>query len=487
VASKEYSTTSLRPYLELYVSGSPQFNPPTARIDSIVPGQVIQNFHPQVAFYGSGWDNDEGGQSIATWEWASSLNGQIGTTASFTRSPASLAVGMHTITLRVEDNEEAWSPADTSYLEVRAPDATPPSWPNGAGILGVEDLANGGSVKLYWNAASDVNPPIRYNVYHSASSPPFSGTCLNDVEWIPGLDYACTFVVQGLSVDVPYYFGVRAEDLVGNEDDNTAELCGTPTQGSAVSCTPTDDAYVTNAFPDANFGSSTLLRYGPNRISYLRFTVPDLGEVASAELVLVAATAGDTATVWPVTSTTWEEETLTWNTRPFLGGTAIDGISAQDPGQYYIADLSSHVTTPGAFSIAVNGTSATGGAFHSKEHAVEANRPTLVVVFRGDVVSPTQVVGLTCARDETSLLLSWQASTDNVGVTGYRVHRGSTPGFLPGPGSLLITTTETFYSDQGVLGDPESDHYYLVTAFDTAGNESSPSDRVGEKEYELTD
>jgi hypothetical protein len=461
--------------------------PPTAQIDSIVPDPVIQGFHPQVAFYGSGWDNDEGGQSIAAWRWMSSLNGQIGTSATCTRDPASLFVGTHTITLSVKDDEDVWSPADTSYLEVRAPDTSPPTWPNGTGVLDVEDLANGGSVRLFWNAAQDANPPIRYNVYHSASSPPFSGTCLADVEWTSGGDYACGFVVSGLPVDVPRYFGIRAADLIGNEDGNTEELSCTPTAGSVTySYLPTDDAYVSDAEPDANFGNSTLLLVSAGQISYLRFTVPDLGDVASATLSVVAATSGDTATVWPVASTSWEEETVTWNTRPFLGGTSIGGISEQSPAQTYTVDLSSYVTVPGVYSVALNAPPTRGGAFYSKEHSAAAKRPYLVVAFLADTEPPAQVDGMTSTDTGLDVVLAWQVSTDNVGVAGYRVYRGATVHFNTLPHTLIGTTQNTYYTDIAVLGDPDADHFYAVTAFDAVGNESPPSNRVGEKEYPLT-
>ncbi|MBN1426562.1 fibronectin type III domain-containing protein [Candidatus Fermentibacteria bacterium] len=579
-ASKEYETTSLRPYLEVLMGGEIPELPPTARIDSILPNPVIQGFHPAVGFYGSGWDNDEGGASIVAWTWTSSLNGQIGTASSFTLAPTALATGVHTVSLTVQDNEGEWSVPDTSSLEVLPPDTSPPTWPDGTGIQAVEDLANGGSVRLLWNAATDQNPPIRYNVYYSTSSPAFSGTCQSDVSWTPGLDYSCTFVVPGLTVDVPYYFGVRAVDLVGNEDTNTVELICTPsesgppsfvndpsvsgiTSGSAfiwwstdepttgivgywvgpddstavedptmatdhsVHLTglqaatayffrvyavdssqnwiqsdvdtfttaqlptyeylPVDDAYVSSAEPDANFGGSTLLLVSAGQISYLKFVVPDEGDVVGAELRVVAATSGDSATVWPVASITWAEETITWNTRPFLGGTAIGGIPAQTSAYAYTVDLSAYITAPGTYSLAINGPPSRGGAFYSKEHTNDAQQPCLRVTCQEDGQPPSQVGGLQCLALESDVFLTWQPSTDNVGVAGYRVYRGSFPYFQVLPRTLIASPQTTQFTDLSVLGDPSVDHFYAVTAFDDAGNESIPSARVGEKEYELLD
>src|SRR3989344_4660568 len=60
--------------------------------------------------------------------------------------------------------------------------------------------------------------------------------------------------------------------------------------------------------------------------------------------------------------------------------------------------------------------------------------------------------------------LSWTASSDNVGVTGYRVYRG---------GTQITTVTGTSYSDTGL--SPSTTYSYTVAAVDGAGNISSQS------------
>ena len=60
--------------------------------------------------------------------------------------------------------------------------------------------------------------------------------------------------------------------------------------------------------------------------------------------------------------------------------------------------------------------------------------------------------------------LTWDASWDNVGVTGYNVYED---------GSLIDTTSDTYYTHTGLL--PLTDYSYTVTAFDAAGNESGHS------------
>jgi chitodextrinase len=87
----------------------------------------------------------------------------------------------------------------------------------------------------------------------------------------------------------------------------------------------------------------------------------------------------------------------------------------------------------------------------------------------GDTSPPTAPAGLTAtATSSTSVSLGWTASTDNVGVTGYRVYRGA-GGATP---SLLATVggTQTAYTDTSAAA--ATSYTYQVSAIDAAGNES---------------
>lgn len=66
-----------------------------------------------------------------------------------------------------------------------------------------------------------------------------------------------------------------------------------------------------------------------------------------------------------------------------------------------------------------------------------------------------------------SISLAWNASTDNVGVAGYRVYEGS---------SVTATATGTSVAVTGLLAG--SSHTFTVTALDAAGNESGHSASV---------
>jgi chitodextrinase len=84
-----------------------------------------------------------------------------------------------------------------------------------------------------------------------------------------------------------------------------------------------------------------------------------------------------------------------------------------------------------------------------------------------DTTPPTAPANLTAtAAGPSEIDLGWSASSDNVGVSGYRVYRdgGSTP---------IATVTGTTYADSGVA--PSTTHSYTVVAFDAVGNTSPAS------------
>ena len=80
----------------------------------------------------------------------------------------------------------------------------------------------------------------------------------------------------------------------------------------------------------------------------------------------------------------------------------------------------------------------------------------------GDTVAPTTPAGLTVtSTSRTSVSVRWSASTDNVGVTAYRVWRG---------GTLLGTTASTSVSFTGLTCG--TSYQIGIEAVDAAGNVS---------------
>jgi chitodextrinase len=75
---------------------------------------------------------------------------------------------------------------------------------------------------------------------------------------------------------------------------------------------------------------------------------------------------------------------------------------------------------------------------------------------------PTSLSATTLSSSQINL--SWSPSTDNVGVTGYKIYRG---------GVQVSTSAVNSYSDTGL--SPSTAYSYTVSAYDMAGNNSVQS------------
>jgi hypothetical protein len=80
----------------------------------------------------------------------------------------------------------------------------------------------------------------------------------------------------------------------------------------------------------------------------------------------------------------------------------------------------------------------------------------------------------------TELTLSWSAPWDEAGIDHYYVYRDTLAYFGPSLASQVATVTGVGWTDPAGSGDPVRNYYYVVTAVDPSGNESLPSNRVGE-------
>jgi uncharacterized repeat protein (TIGR03806 family) len=86
-----------------------------------------------------------------------------------------------------------------------------------------------------------------------------------------------------------------------------------------------------------------------------------------------------------------------------------------------------------------------------------------------DTEAPSKPLNLTASEQtETSLKLSWEASTDNVGVTGYRIYQDGT--------ALVGLITETSATIQNLTAGTAYSFY--VTALDAEENESGQSNTL---------
>lgn len=111
--------------------------------------------------------------------------------------------------------------------------------------------------------------------------------------------------------------------------------------------------------------------------------------------------------------------------------------------------------------------SAPGYASNTAPAVVTAGNPTTanINLTPTDTQAPTTPTNLAAATESsTQINLTWTASTDNVGVVGYKVYRG---------GSQVGTATTNSYADNGV--SPNTLYSYQVRAYDLAENISGLS------------
>ena len=83
---------------------------------------------------------------------------------------------------------------------------------------------------------------------------------------------------------------------------------------------------------------------------------------------------------YPVSDTTWQEETVTWNTAPAAGTSQLASLGAVNPGLWYEVDLTSFITGDGTYSLRITSLSTNGADYSSKEGA---QPPQLVITVDG--------------------------------------------------------------------------------------------------------
>src|SRR5581483_9341047 len=90
---------------------------------------------------------------------------------------------------------------------------------------------------------------------------------------------------------------------------------------------------------------------------------------------------------------------------------------------------------------------------------------------------PSAPTGLAGAASTGQVALSWTASSSTFGIANYNIYRSTSTGFTPTSGNKIGTSTGTAYTDTNFT--VSGTYYYLVTAVDSRGTESSPSNQAG--------
>ncbi|MFB4277597.1 glycosyl hydrolase family 18 protein [Nonomuraea sp. MTCD27] len=148
------------------------------------------------------------------------------------------------------------------------------------------------------------------------------------------------------------------------------------------------------------------------------------------------------------------------------------GASAASAAQAAFADWAPWTAYPAGTRVTYNGVEYECVQSHTSQPGWEPpNVPALWKTTGGggtDTAAPTVPGNLrSTGVTNTSVSLAWNASTDNVAVTGYEIYRG---------GTLVTTVTGTTHTDTGLTANTA--YTYTVRARDAAGNRSANSNTV---------
>ena len=261
----------------------------------------------------------------------------------------------------------------------------------------------------------------------------------------------------------------------------TAPAAGaTPGGTISVSASASDNVGVTGVqfkLDGTNLGAEDTT--SPYSISWNTTTATN----GSHSLTAVARdAAGNTTTSSAVTVTVDNAAPTTSITAP-TGGASVNGtvavnVSATDNTggtgvakvEFYIDGTLKSTDTTSPYSYSWDTTTISNGTHSLTAKAYDKATPVniattaaiTVTVNNPDTQAPTAPGNLQAGGTTTSsTTLTWTASTDNVGVTGYQIRRN---------GTLITTTNALTYADSGL--SPATAYTYTVAAVDAAGNVS---------------
>lgn len=340
-----------------------------------------------------------------------------------------------------EDASHNLSALSTAAQVTTTQDVTPPTVPTGLTAIAVSRS----QVNLSWTGSTDAVGVVGYKVYRNGANIGTSATTSYS-------DTTCWGNTQ-------YTYKVSAFDLKGNESAQS---------GQAVVTTPS----VTTIIMDNNqatyigawsSGTSAPDKYGADY--FYGSTVAT--ETRSATWTPPIDVSGyyDVYVWYPVGSNraTNSPFTVTWN-----GSQQTINVNQQATGGQWVPLVTRKVFLQGtAGSVKLgNGTGATG--------SIVVADAVKFVLFSSDMTVPSTPTNLTAtAASPTQINLSWTASTDNVGVTGYKIYRN---------GVYLTSVSGRTYNNTGLA--EKTTYNYKVSAYDAAQNESAQSNQASATTWE---
>jgi chitodextrinase/predicted phosphodiesterase len=366
-----------------------------------------------------------------------------------------------------------------NFTTLPIPDTEAPTIPSGLTASNVTM----NSVNLSWTASTDNVGVTGYDVYQGTAK--------------IGTSAVTSFNVTGLAANTAYSFTVRAKDAAGNISGNSNALNVTtladtqaPSAPTGLTGTPsvttvdlswtasTDNVGVTGYDiyqGTANVGTSATTSFrvtGLTANTAYGFTVrakDAAGNLSGNSNVLNVTTLSAPDTEAPSVPSGLTASNVTMNSLSLSWTASTDnvGVTGYDVYQGAAKIGTSAITSFNVTGLAVN--TAYSFTLRAKDAAgnISGNSNAINVTTLADTQAPTIPTGLTGTATATTVDLSWTASTDNVGVTGYNIYQGTANVGTSATTSFRVTglTANTAYS-------------FTVRAKDTAGNISGNSNAL---------
>jgi N-acetylmuramoyl-L-alanine amidase/chitodextrinase len=314
-----------------------------------------------------------------------------------------------------------------------APDTEPPTVPTN--LVGTPVSPT--QVNLSWSPSTDNSGVAGYYIYRNSVGIGSSTTTSYS-------DSTC-------SSNTTYTYEVSAYDAALNESAKSAP---------AVVTTPVvSDIVIDNV--SATFGgtwftgTSSVDKYGAD----YRYATSTATETATATFTPTLEAAGtyDVYCWYPqgANRSAMAPYTVYWN-----GGSQTVPMNQQANGGRWNLLVAAKPFLAGASGYVKIGNGTGETALNVMADAVR-----FLLITQADTQAPTVPTNLTATPvSPTQVNLAWTASTDNVGVTGYKIYRNS---------AQIGTSATTSYSD--TTCSPNTTYTYTVSAYDAAGNESAQS------------
>jgi chitodextrinase len=386
-----------------------------------------------------------------------------------------------------ESSDPGTGGGSTGGGSTTTPDSISPSTPTALAATSVSPS----QVRLGWSASTDNVAVTGYRVYRN-------GVLLAT----PG--NVTTYQDASVSASTGYSYTVQAMDAAGNASgqstalilttpaapDTTAPTAPTGLTASVVSASridlswtaATDNVAVTgyrifqNGAPLVTLGNVTTFQdtsvFAAATFVYTVRALDAAGNASALSAAASATTPTGPDTVAPTTPTGLNASAvsptlvgLSWSASTdnvAVAGYRVyrDGVMLAILANVTVYQDNNSVTATTTYSYNVDAVDAAGNV-SGLSTATTVTTPALP-----DTTAPSTPAGVTAnAVSASRINLSWITSTDNVGVTGYRVFRN---------GSLLVTLGNvTTYANTGLAAS--TTYNYAIRALDAAGNVSSLS------------